>query len=359
MTGESKKRVKNTLNREKCDRVPFNYLYNPGIDLQLKKHFKLNSSDNEGLRKALGVDIRGLGASYNGPRLHKEIPNRRVDPEWGYITRQVEHPMGDYWDYCDFPLKEASLEEVEKWPMPRTDDYDYDSLIPKAKEYDSYGLHLGNAGLACIMNTAGFFRSMDTMFMDLALDNEAGLLLIDRFLKVQLDIFERELEKVGHLVDFVWIGEDLGTQKGPIISLDMFRKHILPRQLPFLEMAKAWNLPVMIHTCGSSSWSYEDYLKAGVTAFDTLQPECLNMAPVYLMEHFGSRASFHGGISTTNELSFGTREEVENHVKYTLDIFMKNRGYFLSPAHCIQDNSPLENVLAMYETGEKYGRYQW
>jgi uroporphyrinogen decarboxylase len=118
MTGESKKRVKNTLNREKCDRVPFNYLYNPGIDLQLKKHFKLNSSDNEGLRKALGVDIRGLGASYNGPRLHKEIPNRRVDPEWGYITRQVEHPMGDYWDYCDFPLKEASLEEVENGPCP-------------------------------------------------------------------------------------------------------------------------------------------------------------------------------------------------------------------------------------------------
>jgi len=134
-----------------------------------------------------------------------------------------------------------------------------------------------------------------------------------------------------------------------MISMDMFQRHILPRQKPFIELAKSYNLPVMIHTCGSSSWSYEEYIKAGITAFDTLQPECYNMNPEYLTEHFGTRASFHGGISTTNELSFGSVEDVENQVKHTLDIMMPYKGYFLSPAHSIQDNSPLDNVLAMYE----------
>ena len=40
-----------------------------------------------------------------------------------------------------------------------------------------------------------------------------------------------------------------------------------------------------------------------------------------------------------------------------LDIMMPYKGYFLSPAHSIQDNSPLDNVLAMYEAGRKYGQY--
>ncbi len=354
----SKERVRNTLYRENPDRVPSNYHGNPGIDLKLKNHFKLKNNDDEGLRRALGIDLREVGAPYTGPRLHPELPDRKVDPQYGWHTRWVEHSNGDgYWDYCDFPLKTADEETVSNWPMPTADDYDYSNLSGICSQYKEYGIFIGNAGLGCIMNTAGFFRSMDQMFMDLALEDPAGLLLIDRFLKVQLEKTERELEQIGNNIEFMWMGEDLGTQECPMISMELFQKHILPRQKPFLDLAKAYNLPVMIHTCGSSSWSYEDYIKAGVTAFDTLQPECHNMNPEYLVEHFGTRASFHGGISTTNELSFGSVEDVENQVKHTLNVMMPYKGYFLSPAHSIQDNSPLENVLAMYEAGRKYGQY--
>ena len=82
------------------------------------------------------------------------------------------------------------------------------------------------------------------------------------------------------------------------------------------------------------------------------------MSPEYLVSHFGDRASFHGGISTTNELAFGTVADVERHVRHTLEVMMPYRGYFLSPAHQIQDNSPVDNVLAMYSTGEKLGAYE-
>ena len=156
----------------------------------------------------------------------------------------------------------------------------------------------------------------------------------------------------------MWMGEDLGTQRSPMISMEMFKSIILPRHQPFIDLAKSYNIPVMIHTCGSSSWTYDEYIKAGITVFDTLQPEATDMSPEYLVSHFGNRASFHGGISTTNELSFGTVTDVENHVKHTLEVMMPYRGYVLSPAHSIQDNSPLENVLAMYETAERYGIYR-
>ncbi len=55
-----------------------------------------------------------------------------------------------------------------------------------------------------------------------------------------------------------------------------------------VDLAKAFNLPVMIHTCGSSSWAYEDFIEMGVTVVDTLQPEATNMAPAYLKQQFGS-----------------------------------------------------------------------
>lgn len=354
----SRERVLYSLHREAPDRVPMNYFGNPGIDARLKAHFHLRQDDDEGLRQALGVDVRSVGAPYIGPRLHEERPDRRVDPQWGWVTRWVEHSDGDgYWDFCDFPLKDADLQTVADYPMPSADDFDYQALSAICKGYSSYGRHVGNAGLACVMNTAGFFRGMDRMFLDLALDDPAGLLLIDRFLALQLEVTQRELEVIGDEVEFFWIGEDLGTQQAPMISMELFKKHILPRQLPFIELAASYGLPVMIHTCGSSSWAYEEYIKAGVTAFDTLQPECRDMSPEYLMDHFGKRASFHGGISTTRELSFGTVDEVKEHVLHSLEVFKPGRGYFLAPAHSIQDNSPLENILTMYEMGKRYGGY--
>ena len=79
----SRERVKRALYREKSDRVPVNYLANPSIDQKLKAHFNLRKTDHEGLRQALGVDIRYIGARYTGPRLHLEVPERVVNPQWG------------------------------------------------------------------------------------------------------------------------------------------------------------------------------------------------------------------------------------------------------------------------------------
>ena len=37
---------------------------------------------------------------------------------------------------------------------------------------------------------------------------------------------------------------------------------------------------------------------------------------------------------------------------------MPHRGYHFAPTHAIQDNSPVENVIAMYQAAHKYGRYE-
>ncbi len=353
----SRERVLAAFHRTPADRVPVDYLANPGIDGRLKAHFGLAADDGEGLRRALGVDFRGVGPAYTGPRLHDPVPGRDVDI-WGIHRRYVEHETGGYWDYCDFPLKEADEEAVARWPMPDPDDFDYESLKAQCSSHRGYAIWAGGAGLGCIINTAGFFRGMEQAFVDLITDDPAGLLLIDRFLDVQYEQTVRTLHSVGRDIDFIWMGEDLGTQLGPIISRPLFLRHILPRQRRFFELAGAYGLPVLFHTCGSSSWAYEDYIAAGVAAMDTLQPECTDMSPAHLSGRFGSRLSFHGCISTAGALANGTPEDVVNTVRETLDIMMPHRGFMLSPTHEIQDNSPTENVLAMYRAAREYGIYR-
>lgn len=353
----SKERVLATFAFQKVDRVPVNYRTNAGIDARLKAHFGLKKDSNQRLREILGVDFRGIGVHYIGARLHKEIPDRLVDPQWGWRRRWIKHGSGGYWDYCDFPLQDADEEMVAAWPIPTADDFDYSSLVESCKRNEKYALYVGGAGTACVMNTAGFFRGMEQMLVDLAIDEPAGLLLIDRFMELQYRRLERILDKVGKLVDFVWMGEDLGTQIGPLISTELFRRHIRPYHERFINMAKTYNLPVMLHTCGSSSWAYEDYIEMGLKAVDTLQPEAKDMSPQYLKQHFGGRLMFHGAISTTGALSFGTVQDVIKDVKQTLEIMMPGGGYCLAPTHSFQDNTPVENVVAMYETAHKIGRY--
>ena len=72
----SKERVLRTFARTAADRVPINYDANPGIDARLKAHFGLGPEDTDRLRDALGVDFRGVGAPYAGPRLYDDLPGR-------------------------------------------------------------------------------------------------------------------------------------------------------------------------------------------------------------------------------------------------------------------------------------------
>ena len=355
----SKERVRTALAGQEPDKVPINYKSNPGVDGRLKEHFGLDPKDSEGLRAALGVDFRGIGVPYTGPKLHEDIPERGIKVDnWGIRRRYVEHETGGYWDYCDFPLRTADEETVANWPMPSADDHDYSLVSDTCENNKEYGLFIGGAGLGCIINTAGFHRSMEQVFCDLALDEPAGLLLIDRFLSIQLEVARRTLEAAPEdAIDFIWMGEDLGTQEGPMISMQMLKKHILPRHKPFFDLAAAYGLPVMMHTCGSSSWAYEEYIKMGLKAVDTLQPEAKDMSPEYLKKTFGGRLAFHGCISTAGPVATGTEEETIAYCRHTLDVMMPGGGYCFAPTHSLQDNSPTENVVAMYRTATEYGRY--
>ena len=353
----SKERVLTTFAGQEPDRVPINYQANPGIDRRLKEHFGLEPDDGEGLLRALGVDFRGVGAPYIGPKLHEDIPERGVTvDDWGIHTRWIEHETGGYWDYCDFPLRDADEETVAAWPLPSPDDYDYSEVYAKCTEKGQYAVY-GAGGFGDIINGNGMLRNMEQTLVDLITEDPAGMLLADRRMEIQLEKTRRILEAAKGKVDFIWLGEDLGTQIAPIISMDIFKKQIRPRYQKYCDLARAYNVYAMIHTCGSSSWAYDEFIEMGIHVVDTLQPEAVDMSPEYLKERFGGRLAFHGCISTAGPVATGTVEETEAYCRHTLDIMMPGGGYCFAPTHSLQDNSPTENVVAMYQVAAEHGRY--
>ena len=352
----AKQRVLTALARQEPDRVPIDYSANPGIDGRLKEHFGLRKDDGEGLLGVLGVDFRSVAAPYVGPKLHADVPGRMVNL-WGIRRRWIEHATGGYWDYCDFPLRDATLEQVEAWPMPSPDAFDYSTVRAQCRRHREYCLCAGGAGTGDIINGTGMIRTMEQVLIDLMLDDPACLCYVDRRIDVQAEVIARTLAAAGGGIDLLCIGEDLGTQIAPLIGMDLFRRHIRPRHQRFVDLAKACGIPVMIHSCGSSSWAYDDFIEMGIDAVDTLQPEARDMAPAYLKQRFGTRLAFHGCISTAGPVACGGVEDVVADVRRTLAVMMPGGGYALAPTHQLQDNSPTENVVAMYEAAKRYGRY--
>ena len=64
-----------------------------------------------------------------------------------------------------------------------------------------------------------------------------------------------------------------------------------------------------------------------------------------------------GGIDTQNVLSRGTPEDVRKDVLKRISDLGPGGGFVFTPVHNVQGDVPPENLVMMYETVLKYGRY--
>lgn len=353
-TMTSRERVMNTFHFQPVDRLAIDYSANPTIHGRLARTLGFAETEYEKVMNVLGVDFRSIGARYCGPQLFTPVEGLETDPVYGYRTRWVANESGGYQDFCNFPLEDAEPEEIAAFPVPSPDDFDYSAVPELLKLWNDKALYVGDPGFADIINATGRVMGMEQTLVNLIMEDEATLEYIQRRCDMELGRLERLLDKAKGRIDFLFMGEDLGTQHAPLISLDLYRSVLKPFHKQYTDLAKSYNIPVMVHSCGSSSWVYEDFIEIGVNAVDTLQPEAANMSPEYLKEHFGGRLAFHGGISTAGKLVTGTPEEVRRLVMGTATTFNRGGGYFLAPTHMIQDNTPVENILAMYQAAHDF-----
>lgn len=160
-------------------------------------------------------------------------------------------------------------------------------------------------------------------------------------------------EAVGNKIDAMFVsGTDLGTQRGPFISVKMYRE----LYKPFHERLNDWihantNWKTFYHSCGSVAAFLDDFIEAGVDILNPVQCSAEGMDPVMLKEKYGDRIVFWGGgVDTQRTLPFRSPDEVRAEVRERLEVFGRDGGYVFSAVHNIQHGTPPENMLALFET---------
>jgi uroporphyrinogen decarboxylase len=82
------------------------------------------------------------------------------------------------------------------------------------------------------------------------------------------------------------------------------------------------------------------------------------MAPARLKHDFGGRITLMGSIDTHHLLIKGTPALVRAGAREVIEVMKPGGGYIVSPSHdYLLPETPVENVLALYETVQKYGWY--
>ncbi len=151
-------------------------------------------------------------------------------------------------------------------------------------------------------------------------------------------------------IDTTWVAEDLGAQTGPLMSLAMYRRFLLPNQIKMADLARSFGIHVMYHTDGAARMFLPDLIdQVGIEILNPIQWRCAGMEREQLVADFGDRIIFHGSIDNQQTLAFGTVDDVVREVRESLEIYAAAR-WICAPCHNLQPVTPTENIVAMYET---------
>jgi len=157
------------------------------------------------------------------------------------------------------------------------------------------------------------------------------------------------MDAVGDLVDVFEYGNDYGTQRGLLISAELYRKHFKPREKRMFEAIKSRSAAKLFyHSCGGIAEIIGDLIECGVDILNPVQTSAAGMEPEHLVGEFGRELTFCGGIDVQRLLPYGTPDEIRSEVRRTASILGRFGGYILAPCHCIQADVPPENIVAMY-----------
>jgi uroporphyrinogen decarboxylase len=153
------------------------------------------------------------------------------------------------------------------------------------------------------------------------------------------------------------MGDDYGMQNGLIMSIEMWRRFFKPGFRKFIELAHSYGIRVMHHTCGAIEPLIPDFIDCGLDILQSIQPRAAGMDLIKIKREYGRYICFQGGIDIQKTMPYGTAADVTSEVINRLKTLAPGGGYILCTAHNIQADTPVENVLALYEAAGKYGRY--
>lgn len=369
-----RERVMAALNHREPDRVPIDFGGYPGatsINVEAYRTFK---------------NYLGLGAE-------KEL--RVANPTM--FTAEVDQEILDLYDidtWCGTPtlsLKDFAAPETfqDKWKVTwkRSDVYTYsmvdgpfwsekgtlDALRrfqwPKPSELENLkgwrerveGLReKTDRAILCrfplgIVTLSQVLRGFEDWYVDLHMNPGFLEALLDRCTELWIETAELLLDVVRDTMDIAVWGDDYGLQNGPMISPEMFRKYVTPRNRKMVETIKRRSgAKVLLHSCGSVYHYLDDFVEMGLDALNPIQVSARDMDPVRLKSRVGDRITLWGSIGM-DELVKGSPEQIRELVKRRVGELGKGGGFVLAATHNILSDVPPQNLAAMLEAARESG----
>jgi uroporphyrinogen decarboxylase len=198
---------------------------------------------------------------------------------------------------------------------------------------------------------------VEQILVDMTLEPEIAEAVFARIRGFYLAYAERIFEAANGKIDIILMGDDFGSQNGPLVSPDMWVRFLGKGFADYVALAKNQGARVMHHTCGSVRPIVRLMVERGLDVLQSIQPEASDMNPRDLKREFGDRLAFHGGMSIQRTMPFGTPEDVRNEVRDRMETLGHGGGYILCTSHNIQADTPLENLDALLDAYRDCGRY--
>ena len=349
----SKERVMAVFNHQIPDRVPMWCGASP--EFMEKARVELGLGSIEDVYVRFHDDFRRVYARYAGPEIyHPEY----TTPEGKNISvfGIERHGIG-YGQAIYNPLAEATLEEVNNYNWPDPEWYDVSHIREDALAWDGEYAVLG--GEWCpFFHDAVDLLGMENMMILMYEEPEIVHAVMEHIVDYYYAISKRIFEAAKGSIDIFFIGNDLGSQKGPLLGENLFREFLYPHLKRLTDLGKEYGIPTMMHCCGNFAKLIPSVIDCGIAAVQSLQPVAECMRAPYLKEHFGGKIILNGGIDSVNLLINGTAEQTKKAVCETLRVMKPGGGYILSPSHdYLLPETKVENVIAMYDTALEYGQY--
>ncbi len=377
-------RVLAALAHRRPDRTPADFLATPAVWDRLAERLAVEPADvpgewldprREAVLRRLEVDLRVLsydmfcappasvleaGATVDWwGSLDRSTPNRMwrqrladgtTKDIWGIHRRAVENEFGAYDELAGAPLAGVeTVADLERYPWPEPDWWDFEPLPELIRALDPERQFHLRWRIGSVFETAWQLRGMQEFLVDLVAEPELPRRIMTRIADVHVENTHRVLELAGDRIDLVYLYDDVGAQDSLLLSPDTWRTEIRPHHARIVEVAKEHGVPVMYHCDGAIAPLIPELIELGVDVLNPVQPDAAGMDPRRLKAEFGDRLAFHGGVDIVGTLPGGTPVEVAAEVRERVAVLGERGGYVLAGSHHIQADTPIENVLAMYD----------
>ncbi len=271
---------------------------------------------------------------------------------FGRLFRRQRNASGEYEENVPVLAAAETVDELRDHPWPDPDWWDFSGMPAAVAALRQAGSdpHL-RYRMGSVFEIAWQLRGMDNFMMDLAAEPDMAAYMLGRLTDLVAETSDRALAAAGEAVDMVYFYDDVAGNNGLMISEAMWEEFILPCHRRLCDVARKHGKKVMYHSDGDLGQIINRLIdEVGIDVLNPLQPNTVGMEPAKLKKNHGARLAFHGGIDIIELLPKGTPEQVAATVREVSRILGGGGGYIMASSHHIQPDTPLANVLAMYDT---------